>query len=962
MGTENNKREGVFISYSHDSPEHADRVLSLANRLLNDGIDCTIDQYETAPPEGWPKWMVDNVENSRFVLVICTQLYLDRSKSDVEPGTGKGVKWESLLTYNMIYHAGSRNERFIPVIFSWDDEDFIPLPLKGCAYYSLDTDKGYDALYRRLSDQPPVKKPSMGKKKIMPTTETAPMDFPSEAEAVKTAEMEVDVSISRLPVTGEFLLGREKELDFLDRAWAEGASVVTVVAMGGVGKSALVNRWLQGVQKDNYRGARRVWAWSFYSQGSGEGRQVSADTFIDAALREFGDPDPVAGSPWDRGVRLAKLVRRQKTLLLLDGLEPMQFPPGQQYGRLKDQPLQALLRELAFDNPGLCVVTTRVKVTDLSDKTGPGDDKPVWLLNLDQLAPAVGAELLLKRGVKGPEQELQEVSKHVGGHALALNLLGTYLAEVHAGDVRCVGEVELLSEDVDETGHAERVMAKYEEYLSGTPELEILYLLGFFDHPADAGAIAALMAKRGIKKVTRKLRKLPVAKWKKALIRLQSLGLVSKPQEAQPTAQESSPPILSLDTHPLVREYFSRRLKAKRPKAYTTGHRRLYEYYKGLPEGEQPDTLREMEPLYIAINHGCEAGLYQETFTDVYRKRITRGGEYYSTKKLGAFGSDLAALSSFFREPWKRPVDGLSEWNMALVLNLSGVRLLVLGRLREAVQALEVALGEYTRQGHWTEAALNARNLSQLWLCLGDVGKAVDLGRKSVVLADRSGAGLEMLVERTTLADALHQAGDRDRAEGLFRDAEARQKKMQTQYLYLFSLQGFQYCDLLLARARSGEVRKRVKRTLEWVTQHNLLMAIALDKLSLGLAHWQESPSPGGTSAQTARQYLDRAVEGLREAGTLDRLPLGLLSRAGFLCWAGQIQEARRDLREAWEIAERGEMKLYLTDFHLESCRLELDEKNMEKAKEHFEKAKQLVEETGYHRRDGEVRELEGKM
>jgi hypothetical protein len=45
----------VFISYSHDSPEHLDHVLELADRLRTDGIDCHIDQYEESPPEGWPR-------------------------------------------------------------------------------------------------------------------------------------------------------------------------------------------------------------------------------------------------------------------------------------------------------------------------------------------------------------------------------------------------------------------------------------------------------------------------------------------------------------------------------------------------------------------------------------------------------------------------------------------------------------------------------------------------------------------------------------------------------------------------------------------------------------------------------------------------------------------------------------------------------------------------------------------
>ena len=47
----------LFISYSHDSREHQDRVRALADRLRADGVDAVIDQYDTAPPDGWPIWM-----------------------------------------------------------------------------------------------------------------------------------------------------------------------------------------------------------------------------------------------------------------------------------------------------------------------------------------------------------------------------------------------------------------------------------------------------------------------------------------------------------------------------------------------------------------------------------------------------------------------------------------------------------------------------------------------------------------------------------------------------------------------------------------------------------------------------------------------------------------------------------------------------------------------------------------
>src|SRR5438105_14560918 len=66
----------VLISYSHDSPEHKDRILALSDRLRAEGIDCSIDQYEESPSEGWPRWCEKQVEQSEFVLVACTETYL----------------------------------------------------------------------------------------------------------------------------------------------------------------------------------------------------------------------------------------------------------------------------------------------------------------------------------------------------------------------------------------------------------------------------------------------------------------------------------------------------------------------------------------------------------------------------------------------------------------------------------------------------------------------------------------------------------------------------------------------------------------------------------------------------------------------------------------------------------------------------------------------------------------------
>jgi hypothetical protein len=111
------------------------------------------------------------------------------------------------------------------------------------------------------------------------------------------------ISVARLPITGSDLFGREEDTAFLDAAWAnQNLNVVTIAAWAGVGKSTLVNHWLGRMAAEQYRSARLVFGWSFYRQGSSGGTS-SADEFIDAALRWFGDPDSRIGTAWEKGGR-----------------------------------------------------------------------------------------------------------------------------------------------------------------------------------------------------------------------------------------------------------------------------------------------------------------------------------------------------------------------------------------------------------------------------------------------------------------------------------------------------------------------------------------------------------------------------------------------------------------------------------------------------------------------------------
>ena len=103
--------------------------------------------------------MDKNIAEAEFVLMICTQTYLNRVMGKEETGKGLGVKWEGNLIYNRIYEQDSIDEKFIPILFTHEDKKYIPLPLKGKTFYLVTDKNAYIALYRRLTHQPEIKKP-----------------------------------------------------------------------------------------------------------------------------------------------------------------------------------------------------------------------------------------------------------------------------------------------------------------------------------------------------------------------------------------------------------------------------------------------------------------------------------------------------------------------------------------------------------------------------------------------------------------------------------------------------------------------------------------------------------------------------------------------------------------------------------------------------------------------------------
>jgi tetratricopeptide (TPR) repeat protein len=809
----------------------------------------------------------------------------------------------------------------------------------------------------------------------------------------------VKIDIGRLPETPyENLVGRDKELKRLDDAWlSQNTNIISLIAEGGAGKSALVNEWLMRLQDENYNGAHVVLGWSFYSQGSKE-RATSAEEFLNWALDALGITVTTTSAS-AKGEAIAQAMAKRRVLLALDGVEPLQHGLDSQQGELKDAGLRALLRRFASTPPaaehGLVVLTSRLPVKDIarwSDTTAP-------VVDVEKLSDEAGAALLRDNGVWGTDNELKAAAHDFDGHPLALGLLASFLKETQTGDVRRRDHIRAFFADPENPrhDHAKRVMESYEkEWLADQPALfAIMHIVGLFDRPASGDCLDALRAKPAIDGLTDQIVGIDDNTWKRAVARLREVRLLAPPDPAAPGA---------LDAHPLVREWFGERLKATNEAAWKAAHSRLFEHLRDTTKEGATPKLEDLAPLYQAIAHGCRAGRYQEALDTIYADRICRrspdgGIEVYASKKLGAVGSDLAALSWFFDKPYATPVAAVTPPAQVWVIAEAAHRLRAQGRLAEALPAMRIALRMTEAASDWRNAAISASNLSEAEVFVGEILAAVATAEQSVALADRSDDEYQMWSKRTTYADALHAAGRREEAAQAFADAERRQKQHQPEYPLLYSLWGYRYCDLLLSVGDHTDAQEQATQILEWESESDPLLDRALVRLALGRAHLglalaharaYQMSAMARDGARTTRTRLDEAVDALRAAGTGHHVPRGLLARAAFRRSGGDWDGAARDLDEIEEIAEPGPMRLFLCDMALERARLAfarvkafaplngmLERDNAPKpsapnaeqimelkgeAEKQLKIAADYIEKCGYRRRDVELGELEAVL
>jgi hypothetical protein len=164
MSDETGQRPRVFVSYSWTSQEHSDQVREWAERLVADGVDVVLDQWDLKEGHDRFAFMEQMVtaESVTKVVIFSDARYAQRADSRTG-GVGSEAQIISAELYGKV-----RQEKFIPVLceVTSEGEPCLPVYLRPRIYLDFSSPeavaRNYEKLLRAIYDKPMHVKPALG--------------------------------------------------------------------------------------------------------------------------------------------------------------------------------------------------------------------------------------------------------------------------------------------------------------------------------------------------------------------------------------------------------------------------------------------------------------------------------------------------------------------------------------------------------------------------------------------------------------------------------------------------------------------------------------------------------------------------------------------------------------------------------------------------------------------------------
>ncbi|MEO5349220.1 MAG: hypothetical protein H7836_06215 [Magnetococcus sp. YQC-3] len=787
----------------------------------------------------------------------------------------------------------------------------------------------------------------------------------------KNVQQDVACELSCLPTSLVPLVGRRPLFRRLDQYLADpDVAIVACVAGAGVGKSVLLEGWLDHL-RPHFGGVSRVFAWSFQhtsiarplSMGGGPG---SSGLFFSQALRFFGHEGELPESEEKRAIRLSELLRARPFLLILDGVDPLQFSEERPAARLaetfSDPGLYHLLRLMCHSSAeqdyadSLVLLTSRRSVAGPAKGSTPGATwQPYREIVVENLTEREGVELLKSMGVaKQYAHRLPGMVRRMHGHALTLVLLGGLLAQKRPEWQATPDFLTHLLAPDSEGEHLQRLLRHYTAAIWPQETLHALFLrlFGVFDRPMREEEWQMARAQVDFAQPLREMDFVTCA------------NLVQDLEEAGFVLPYST--YCGWQLHALVRDYLTEEMEAEASHSpfwaerLRQAHGVLFDYFQTLLDDPQPDSLVALEPLYRAVRHGCRAGRYKEALHGVYVQRIRRGTDCFSLARWGAYSSDLTALAGFFPNGWDAPpVEAdLSVGDRSWLLAEAAFCLTVTGRVEEALGPQEEGVRLEATQGTPQGVVRAAAALCDLQMATGRLRVALETAIRGREWAEQHALSVLQWLLQIKQATVLHRLGEWSASLALYEEVEAVPIEITAEFFPYMGMAEKGHTELLLEQRtvaleallqRAEEAQQQAESSGHplWITWSLLSKCRVL----VAMGQYERVMMP----LQTA---IMSTVEREGETPLLAEI---LLLRATVLHRRGEGYAAHQDLTRLLEIARRWQLPLLEVDGRLLEGEILLGEKSYEEADESLSRLEALVARTGYGQRREAVQSLRGR-
>lgn len=508
--------------------------------------------------------------------------------------------------------------------------------------------------------------------------------------------------------------GREAKLQDL-KDWLQAPvtpdRVLSVVAAGGTGKTALVDKALHETRLSDRFG---VFVWSFYED-------PRTDAFLRAAYLYFTDDKSAPAGGVLQRLQLA-LSGDDPHVLILDGLERVQSEGDhRRLGELEDLQLKLLMRALAGGvGCARALVTSRFPLADLDAWIGAGHRAIV----LDDLERSAALDLLRAWSVKGDDTALTQLLKplDIDGcyHALSVAVLGSYLGHFMDGDPRRAPNFSLDdAKGADpKARRLSRILEEYAQALTST-ERNLLAYLSLFPNGVQV-EILGLISRSVRRWLSFFLINHSDTRLLKDLERLKELGLVFRSGKLSAV----------YSAHPFLRDFFRTLLGTTAESVHEAVRAKLAPSLDARPSTtpKDPPVLDRYEML---IEQTLLAGRTEKAFR-LYQYGL---GCYENLHILGENVRGLRILEQFVpQDDFSRIEHRLPSQTQSHLVNDLGLFAGVLGDLSRARDAYSYCRLIQTRDSGLRSASVEG-NHSWLEYRAGNFPLAVKYAENAVTIA-----------------------------------------------------------------------------------------------------------------------------------------------------------------------------------------------------------------------------------